>query len=96
MSPWIFVGLGSVALWFVSAKPSRALVGGKSYEATFQFPPGFDTKLLPKAFPAGAGFEVDDTTNTFAVNFVAPVNGTIGDVPTPLGTLKFVNLRELG
>lgn len=79
-----------------SRADSRELVKGRAYVATFKLPTnaaGITPEQLASVLPDGASVQPDGLN--IIVTFTAPSNATIGDIPTPLGTIKLVGLRKM-
>lgn len=73
---------------------SHKLTKGRAYVATFRLPNSDITpEQLAAVLPLGASLQPD--AQNLIVTFNAPRDAEIGDIPTPLGTLKLVSLREL-
>ena len=101
INPWLVASLAGVVGWFLIAKPSRALVKGKAYEAVFQMPPAVAAltpdKQIQEMMPPNAQITLDDQgTGKIRVTFIAPTNGEMGDIDVgPLGKVKLLSFREL-
>ena len=101
INPWVAVSLVGVVGWFLIAKPSRAMVKGKAYEAIFQMSPAIaaatPSELIVKMMPPNAQITLDDQgTGKIRVTFIAPTSAEIGDIDVgPMGKVKLLSFREL-
>jgi hypothetical protein len=94
MSPLLPVAALAVFYFIQKKEDDRKLIKGRAYVATFKLPPIAPTpEQLASVLPDGASIQPDGSN--VVVTFNAPSNATIGDIPTPLGTIKLVSIRAL-
>lgn len=96
--PLGLVGLAALLAMRGARAERPAVVRGGRYVAIYALPPGFPTNedtLLKVQGILQEGSSVELDGDKLVVTMTAVSSEQIGDIPTPLGTLKLVSLRRL-